>query len=108
MSEFDFDVAEMKPRMEQVMNTLEQRAEADGGPFADLYEHLEWLWENPDAFEAAEATDLWKDDAMLAVLELGVLFGIDYEQAYPEGRRDEWPIPIDERPNAGGSDGDPQ
>ena len=62
--------------------------------------HLEWLWNNPDVWEGGANTDRWEGDPHLLLVELGVVFGTEYEEAYPTGRNDEWPIPLTERAGA--------
>lgn len=93
-------VAEMKPRLANLVETI--AGNADEHPdtvWAELYDHLTWLWENPDGFEAGNAVGEWEDTPPLMLFELGVLFGIEYEQAYPEGKNDEWPVPLADRPS---------
>ena len=68
-----------------------------------IFQQWMWLWTNPEEFENGTAVDEWKGKPDVMLFELGVIFGIDYEQAYPEGRNNEWPIPVEER---GGDDDD--
>ncbi|MWG36556.1 hypothetical protein [Halomarina oriensis] len=117
-----FHPAAMKGRMSSMSNTLfmaklarmergkkdrlldRYHPNRDNIPWGELHDHWMRLWENPEAFEGAEF-DQWRETPWLTIFQLGVLFGIDYEQAYPEGRNDEWPIPKDERhPGASGDD----
>lgn len=49
---------------------------------------MDFLWEHPAHFADGDLTEVWKDDALLTVFELGVLFGIAYERAYPSNARD--------------------
>lgn len=107
---------EMQDRMEKLTQTLALRAAAyheQSGlshgldkllpwrthiDWPALFEHWIALWNDPDEFENAGHVERWKEGPMeLVMFELGVIFGIDYEQAYPEGRNDEWPIPVAER-----------
>lgn len=112
--------AEMKGRMATLTETLAENAMARHNqhwlgrvaeyavpwwtavPWDDLFAHWVWLWENPDGFESAEGIERWKGSDWLAIFELGVLFGIEYEQAYPEGENSAWPVPVAER----GGDGE--
>lgn len=111
--------AQMKPRTEQVFGKLAMLkvGQAQKGPvetfldkhlpwrdhepWAEVFDHAMELWENPEAFEAGDSPRPWEDTGEMgerAYFQLGVLFGIEYEQAYPEGRNDEWPVPLEERP----------
>ena len=92
-----FDTAEMDAGMARVMSTMSRHRSPE---INRIHDHLQALWERPDGFEAGEMIDAWDDDPLLSIVELGVVFGIAYEQAYPTARNDEWPIPVDERPSA--------
>lgn len=87
--------AEMRPRLRRLMRTLREHESDD---LNTVHRHLKDLWNHPDSFESSELDERWKNDTVLMLVELGVVFGIDYEQAYPEGERDEWPIPVEDRP----------
>ena len=61
-----------------------------------LRQHDE-LWGNPTEFAADGGPDVWKGQPQLMMFQIGVVFGIEYERAYPTGQQDEWPVPIEER-----------
>jgi len=81
-------VAEKKERLADLQETMYGM----GGDFGRLAEHMQFLWEHPDFYESGDLVDSWKGDELLMVFEMGVVFGIDYEQAYPEGENEKWPI----------------
>ena len=91
-----FEPAEMDPHISALMETLRTHESPE---LNRVYSHLQDLWMHPDSFEAGEMIERWKNDQLLMVVELGVLFGIEYEKSYPTGRNDEWPIPIEDRPS---------
>lgn len=95
--EIDHDGPEMPVSMENTLTTLNNAPIKGSG---DIMDQLIHLWENPDDFENPDKSSLekqYEDNPMLLILELGVLFGTNYERVYPTGRNDEWPIPLDER-----------
>lgn len=105
---------EMRDHMENITQTLAMHSmrvqrRSDFQRFLDRVlpwrDYVRWdklfaywirLWHSPDEFEEA-SLDEWRESKALWAFQLGVLFGIEYEQAYPEGRNEEWPVPVDER-----------
>jgi hypothetical protein len=55
-----------------------------------IADELEYLWNNPDEFEAANTheTPTGVDPKDYALFRLGVLFGTDYEHYFPRGDDD--------------------
>lgn len=99
----ELQVAEMHDRLNRLLTSLRIAGWVNGGESeTKIHDHLMWLWENPDKFESTEhdSADRWKGDDILTALQIGVVFGIEYEQAYPTGRNDEWPVPVAKRPEA--------
>jgi hypothetical protein len=66
-----------------------------------LGERMEELWNDPRGYETVDderdLMDVWEQEPATFIFELGVFFGLDYERAYPAGRDDEWPVPIEDR-----------
>lgn len=93
----EFHPAEMKPAMAALHETLETAAEEMGGDWKAVYDDWCELWARPHDY-ARGALSGGLDPNALVFFHLGVAFGIDYEQAYPEGREDEWPVPVEDRP----------
>ena len=88
------ETAEMRDIHAQLNETVTNHSNED---IRRVGTYLEYLWQNPDDFEQSSNVDKWRDDHVLTLVELGVLFGIEYERAYPTGRNDEWPISKDRR-----------
>lgn len=109
-----YDV-EMQDRMEKVTLTLAEIAyeEAERSQFEKLWDSLSpcrndvphkelfelWmgLWNNPEEFEQTGSSEHSNGDPFLLMFRMGVVFGIDYEQAFPEDENEDWPIPVDKR-----------
>lgn len=56
----------------------------------------DWLWENPEEFAEGgipEEVDTREEYAF----RMGVVFGIEYERAYPTGEQEKWPVDLEER-----------
>lgn len=71
-----------------------------------IQRELRRLWHNPEEFEMGigdvkiEAKRAGMPIEVYLALHLGICFGIEYERAYPTGRRDLWPVALDEREHA--------
>ena len=89
----------------RLMRLLDREDESE---VADaVRESLLSLWANPEQFATTGSGDLLDDrlterDEFL--LRMGVVFGIEYETAYPTGERDRWPVPVEARPSADEAD----
>lgn len=88
----------MEPTLADLMETL---SDHDADELNRVHAHLRDLWMHPDAFAVGDMVERWRNDPTLMCVELGVIFGIEYEKAYPTGQSDEWPIPLGERPSGG-------
>lgn len=95
MSESGFKPPEMPERMQRILSNA-PTVYPDLEPATDA---ARALWNNPDAYEDGMMVPNWEalSTAEFA-FRMGVMFGIEYEQTYPEGMRDEWPIQEAERP----------
>lgn len=90
-------VAEMPEHMNNHLGLL-QDADIEGSD--ELLDEILRLWANPDDFENPDGDSLqeaFEENHALYILHLGVVVGTEYEKAYPVGRNDEWPIPLDDR-----------
>jgi len=96
----DYKTAEMNDLQQSILGKLRLFADIkdDGDHWQAMVDHIEELWENPEAFAEGELDDsAWKDDEYIMALHMGVLFGIEYELAYPTGQREAWPVSPDVR-----------
>lgn len=90
----DTPIADMNEPTKQLLTDL---SDSDERAAAELLR----VWENPADYERGATFN--PDDALLpereyVLLRLGIAFGIAFEHAYPTGRRDQWPVPVEERP----------
>lgn len=91
------DGPEMSEHMERHLNILSD-APIEGSDA--LVGELLRLWEDPQGFENPDddaLIEMFEQNPTLYVLHLGLVFGIEYEQAYPKDRHDEWPVPLEVR-----------
>jgi len=95
----DYDTAEMNELQKSILGKMRMLADVDDGEhWQAMVDHIEKLWENPEAFADGDLDDsAWKDDECVMALHMGVLYGIEYERAYPTGQREGWPVSLDVR-----------
>lgn len=86
------DVAELPDSIERHFGLIEL---LDDEMRTQLRGELESMWENPEHY--AEEGHGGMESELMYALRLGVAFGVEYEKAYPTQRRDEWPVPLEER-----------
>lgn len=89
------ETAEYPPLLASILDT-----------WGRIHDHLTERWADPVGYEnpPEDIEARWADDHLILVLDLAISFGIAYEHAYPTGRRDEWPVPLAERPEDGDSE----
>ena len=90
----DYEEKEIPEILEKRLELIdERRDEAGDGPI--LSDGLRYLWNNPDVYEEKGAIPMLKDEydtdelseSMMFVL-LGILFGTEYEHAFPREVRE--------------------
>ena len=89
--------AEMPEHMKRHLRLMK---ESDIEGIDKILDELEYIWNNPDEYENPNKSGLsqrYEEDPLIYVLHLCIAFGTDYERAYPTGRNEDWPIPVDER-----------
>ena len=91
------DVAEIPEHMDRHLGLLHD-ADIDGTD--ELLDECLRVWANPEDFENPDSNSLqeaFEENHALYIRHLGIVFGIEYERAYPTGRNDGWPVPLSER-----------
>lgn len=87
------DVAEMPDELRGLLDTLEERE-------YEMAETLRAIWENPEMHANGDVDQLrypGLDARTFLLLRVAIAFGSAYEQAYPDGCSDQWPVPLDDR-----------
>lgn len=94
------DVAEMPGELRSLLDRLEE------GEY-EMAETLRAIWENPELHARGDVDQLrfpGLDARTFLLLRVAIAFGAAYEQAYPDGYSDHWPVPLDDRDWGDGGD----
>lgn len=86
-------VAEKPPQIEDMIKRLKNSDDSKKKLLAEIAGDR---WNNPDKFAEGDLTGYEEVEEVL-IFQLGLIFGIAFEEAYPSGKQEEWPIPLNER-----------
>lgn len=89
----DLEPGEIPQHLENLLDEL------DTDESKNIRRHLVNIWNHPEKYEndGLPNKDLWEEEPLIAFVEMGIIFGIEYELTYPTGKEEDWPISIEDR-----------